>query len=74
MAKRRSLQEREERPVDQLFVNSKNVSEDESKKIKRSYMLSEEQIEKIMLLKVKSKKKDYSTIVGEAIDFYFENN
>lgn len=42
-------------------------------KIKRSYMLTEDQIDRVLLLKMKRKVKDYSIVVGEAIDFYYEH-
>lgn len=44
------------------------------KKSKRSFMLTERQIEMIYLLKAKNPNKDLSTMVGEAIEKYFELN
>lgn len=44
----------------------------ESEKVKRSYMLTEDQIDNVLLLKMKRKAPDYSTVVGEAIDFYLK--
>ncbi|WP_129596254.1 hypothetical protein [Anaerophilus nitritogenes] len=50
---------------------SKGVKEEKSK---RSFMLTESQIEKIYLLKAKYKEKDLSTFVGEAIEEYYEKH
>jgi hypothetical protein len=44
------------------------------KKSKRSFMLTEKQIEMVYLLKAKNPNKDLSTMVGEAIEKYFELN
>lgn len=40
-------------------------------KKKRSYMLTKEQIDKVQLMKIRLDK-DYSDIVGEAIDDYYK--
>ena len=44
------------------------------KKLKRSFMLTEKQIEMVYLLKAQNPSKDLSTLVGEAIEKYFEAN
>jgi len=43
----------------------------EAGKKKRSYMLTKEQIDKVQLMKIRLDK-DYSDIVGEAIDDYYK--
>lgn len=52
---------------------SKGVKEEKSKgvkevKSKRSFMLTDQQIEMLYMLKAKSPKKDLSELVGEAIE------
>lgn len=42
-------------------------------RIKRSYMLTDEQIEMVILLKAKLMDKDYSDIVGTAIEKYYRD-
>lgn len=49
----------------------KNIGVKEQKS-KRSFMLTDSQIEKIYLLKSKNPNKDLSTIVGDAIELYFD--
>lgn len=56
---------------------SKRVNKQESKgvneqKSKRSFMLTDKQIEMVYLLKSKYKDKDLSAIVGEAIEEYYK--
>jgi hypothetical protein len=53
---------------------SNGVKEDKSNtpKTKRSFMLTDKQIEMIYILKSKSPKKDLSEIVGEAIEKAYE--
>lgn len=46
--------------------------QEEEETYKRSYMLTEGQIDKVSLLKIKIKK-NYSEIVGEAIEFFYKH-
>jgi hypothetical protein len=57
---------------------SKRVKEEKSKsseveKMKRSFMLTSKQVEKIYLLKAKNSEMTLSEIVGRAIDSYYED-
>ncbi|MBM7624917.1 hypothetical protein [Sporohalobacter salinus] len=58
--------------------NNKNTksNQDESKiiKKKRSFMLKENQIEKLYMMKAKDRNKTLSEIVGKAIDLFYEKN
>ena len=54
-------------------VKKEVPKEEKVEKFKRSYMLTEDQIDRVLLLKMKRKVKDYSIVVGEAIDFYYEH-
>lgn len=51
---------------------SKGVKEEKSKKKKRSFMLTDYQIQLLYVLKGEQIDKDLSTIVGEAIELYFD--
>jgi hypothetical protein len=54
---------------------SKPVIEEMSKKKeKKNFMLTETAIDQLFQLKFKYRKKDYSTIVEEAIAAYYQNN
>ncbi len=51
----------------------KNDSSKEDRK-KRSFILSETQVEKLYMLKAKNKDKTLSAMVGEAIEEYYEQH
>ena len=53
---------------------SKSVKGEKEAKSKRSFMLKENTIHKLSLLKLCMNDKDLSTIVEESIDMYFEKN
>lgn len=54
--------------------NKKKPKEDSDKKIKRTYMLTKEQLKALHLLKVEYPDKDLSEIVGEAIEEKLEKH
>ncbi|MBU3130723.1 hypothetical protein [Clostridium tagluense] len=52
----------------------KPVIEEKKKKEKKNFMLTETAIDQLFQLKFKYRKKDYSTIVEEAIAAYYQKN
>lgn len=59
----------EQKNISVKVKKSKGIKE---QKIKRSFMLTEEEIDMVYMLKMKFKKEDYSEIVGKAIREYYK--
>lgn len=72
------MEEEQEKSKEEKNSKNKDTKDNEKKskiaKKKRSFMLKEDQIERLYMMKAKDRNKNLSQLVGAAIDLYYEEN